>query len=153
MTCALAPGLVKNLRRFTKLKPLDWLYLAISTKELAGARLRHISVAPVDIIKGLQRPSGLPNDEAPTSTLDLKRMSWAIGAAASRLPWRSDCLIQVLAADRWMRRHGLQGEFYLGVRKDAQGNLVSHAWMQCGEIVVPNGETGSFQVLIGPQAR
>lgn len=152
---ALASELVKNLRRFAKLKPLDWLYLAISAKELARARLHHISGTPESIIKGLQTPFE-PNGEGANiclRDLDLKRMAWSISVAASRMPWRSDCLIQVLAADRWMRRHRLRGEFYLGVAKDAHGDLVSHAWMECGEIVVPNGETRAYHVVIGPPRR
>src|SRR5271157_6083205 len=103
----MAPKLVRDLLRLALLAPHDRLYLAIAAKELAWGRLRHVSGTPEDIIKRLQMPSN-PNGEGArirVRDLDIKRMAWAISAVASRVPWRSDCLIQVLAADRWMRRH------------------------------------------------
>jgi Transglutaminase-like superfamily len=149
----MARHLAAKLRRVARLTPKEWSFLAIAIKELALARVRH-ATTPVDVIFAelRQGPSGEtePGRAAQLEPADLRRLSWAIAAAAARVPWRSDCLLQVLAAERWTRRWGLRGEFHLGVAKDAQDNLVSHAWIRFGDTNVPEGETHAYKVLIAP---
>jgi hypothetical protein len=73
------------------------------------------------------------------------RISWVISAAASRLPWRSDCLLRAIAAVRWLRRLKLRPDFYLGATKDANGVFKAHAWLYCGDVIVTGGSGESIQ--------
>lgn len=79
---------------------------------------------------------------------DLQRIAWAISAVARRLPWRSDCLIQVMAAQAWLRRGGREGEFSIGVARDDKGEFIAHAWLNVGNTIVAGGDVSRFSVLL-----
>jgi hypothetical protein len=79
-------------------------------------------------------------------------VAWAIAAVAPRVPWRADCLPQALAADRWLRRHGVVPDFYLGVIKPKHGALEAHAWLSCNGRPITGGTGAAFTSLLTPQA-
>lgn len=79
---------------------------------------------------------------------DLQRIAWAIPAVARRLPWRSDCLIQVMAAQAWLRRSGREGDFSIGVARNDKGKFVAHAWLKVGDTIVAGGDVSRFSVLL-----
>ena len=138
--------------RAARLTREDWRYIAIAVKELALARLRH-ATTPIDVIFHdlRQRPSETVTAECPAlGPADLRRLSWAIAAAAARVPWRSDCVLQAMAAQRWMRRRHCGGDFFVGVRKDPRGALLSHAWLRCGDLPITGGAALEFKVLLAP---
>lgn len=139
-------GMVTKLRRAAGLKPIEWRYLICAIKELGLARFR-LAVQPTPHI--LQR---LENDQASPSrhtghALDLKRLSWAIDSAALHVPWRSDCLIQVVAARRWLDRHGIASRLYIGVRPPKGNELQAHAWLRCNDTIIGKSDAG-FTPLI-----
>ena len=45
------------------------------------------------------------------------RVAWAIPRVAARVPWRSDCLVQATAAQRWLASKRLDCELHIGVKK------------------------------------
>ena len=61
-----------------------------------------------------------------------------IASAAGNTPWESACLAQSLTAQRMLKRRGIPGVFYLGVRKDENviENMSAHAWTQCGDTII-----------------
>ena len=67
-----------------------------------------------------------------------------------RVPWRSDCVVQALAARRWLARGGVDSDVCIGVRNDAQG-FQAHAWLKVGERIVTGGDVSSYAEL--PPAR
>jgi len=74
--------------------------------------------------------------------VDPRLVGWSIQGAARRVPWRSDCLIQAMAAAQWLRRHGLKPAFHLGVAKADEGDLTAHAWLSLhGEVIVGGAES------------
>lgn len=128
-------------------------YFALALVELFAARIRLSTVAGEKIVRQLQAPlSALPQKQRRTK-IDVERLSWAIAVAAQCVPWRSDCLIQVIAADRWLRRHCLRPDFYLGVAKNAQGAFAAHAWLRYGDLTVTGGSVDQFSTLIEPVAK
>jgi len=70
------------------------------------------------------------------------RLGWAVRAAARFTPWRSTCLVQVLAAQRMLQKRLLPGVFYIGAAPgEAAGagknaGLDAHAWLKCGEACI-----------------
>ena len=141
--------IASTAKRATSLSLLDWHYLAIAVKELLHARIRHASRPVGKILRELQNER-TQSDGDTTGEVDLRRLSWAIGAAAAWIPWRSDCLLQAMAADRWLRRCGMQPEFFLGVAKDAGGQLKAHAWLRRGDAMVTGADDRNFTNLIDP---
>jgi hypothetical protein len=140
----------QKLRRVLQLTFSDWRYLAVACLELFAARIRLAAVTTDKILGKLQAPLSVGLG---SSSLEVRRLAWAIAIAAQYVPWRSDCLVQVLAADRWLRRHHLQPDFYLGVAKDERGGLAAHAWLRYGDIIVTGGRADPFATLIGPTAK
>ena len=145
--------------RVTALSLLDARYFAIAVKELCVARIRHGATPAATIVLGL-RARQLRVVEERTSEdrrtklarVDVVRVAWAIGAAAARVPWRADCLLRVMAAERWLRRHGMRPDFFLGVAKPSSGGLAAHAWLDCNDVRVTGGETAGYVTLVAPPA-
>ena len=71
----------------------------------------------------------------------LGRLSYAIGAAAGHVPWRSDCFPQCIAARALLNKEGLSSTIHLGVERVGEADLEGHAWLTCGEFVVAGGGT------------
>jgi hypothetical protein len=143
---------VQKLKRTARLSPLEWRYLVIALKELFLARIRHAVRPAEDILRDLQ--AGQPRSPTGgTEEIDLARLSWALGAAATRVPWRSDCLLRAMAAERWLRRHRREPEFFLGTTKLETGQFEAHAWLRCGDVMVTAGRSEEFAELIAPPAR
>lgn len=77
----------------------------------------------------------------------VKRVAWAIPRAAALVPWRSDCLRQALAGQRWLGRKGISTELRLGARKRPDGTLDAHAWLMVSGEVVTGENAEAYQVF------
>ena len=146
-------SLMHKIRRAAQLSRSEWRYLTIAILELLGARIRLSAVAAEKILRELRAPSSDPirQPKSPLSNNDVEHLSWAIAVVSQRVPWRSDCLIKTIAADRWLRRHHLQPDFYLGVTKDEKGVFAAHAWLRFGDLTVTGGRYDHYSKLIEPQ--
>ena len=143
---------MRKIRRATELTLSDWRYLATATLELLAARIRLSAFTAEKILRRLQAPLSAPprQSKGPSARIDVERFSWAIAVAAQHVPWRSDCFIKTIAADRWLRRHHLQPDFYLGVTKDEKGVFAAHAWLRYGDFTVTGGKYDQYSKLIEP---
>ena len=150
----MANSVMQLMAHLAALTPANACYLAIAVKELFIARVRHSTTQAGTLIQELRsRQSPIARAVgAPMKALDVGRLSWAIGAAAAHVPWRADCLVRAMAAERWLRRHGMQPEFCLGVVLRPETGLSAHAWLQCGGIAVTGGESGDYTRFIEPPA-
>lgn len=122
------------------------LYLSTAMFYLALARLDFGCRSAPRIIAALRevKPAA-----GPRTGLDLALVTWAMGAAARRVPWRSDCLIQSLAASRWLRRNGITPDFRLAVAQKPEGGILAHAWIEAEGSVITGGQSVSdMHVLI-----
>ena len=74
-----------------------------------------------------------------------RRIGWAVQAAARYTPWRSACLVQVLAAQKMLQKRGIPGAFFLGAaakeNPEQHPGLEAHAWLRCSNEFI-TGETG-----------
>ena len=66
-------------------------------------------------------------------------ISWAIASASARVPWRSDCLLQAMAASMWLDRTRTGYKLNIGVRKNAEEQLEAHAWLTSGDNTITGG--------------
>jgi hypothetical protein len=127
----------------------DWRLLGIAAKELAFARLRHFARAQANIFAEFQSLS-VGAAKHKSGAPDLVRLSWAVAAVARHVPWRADCLIQAMAANRWLRRYGIMPDFFVGVDKEAGGALLAHAWLMCGDRLLTGPGYERFHAVIDP---
>ena len=101
---------------------------------LALARVAVIALPFRVLARGL----GVRHAETPVAGVPpaSHRVAWAIGAAARRAPWRSECLEQAIAAKAMLRRRGIGSTLYLGMGRDP---VAAHAWLRVGDTNVTGG--------------
>jgi hypothetical protein len=114
--------------------------LFVASIELLRARLRVARWNSPAILAEL-----LGESEAKTlSVLDVQlswveNVAWSLQAAAPRLPFRTNCLVRVLAGHEILRRAGVRGEVTFQAGKDANGAFEAHVWLKCSDILVSGG--------------
>jgi hypothetical protein len=84
-----------------------------------------------------------------TSTQSAKEMAALLNSLTRYLPWNATCLMQVLAAQFWLKRHGIPATIYFGVNTGEDSAAIeAHAWLLCGdEILVGKSEAGQFKPI------
>lgn len=139
---------LQKLRKITVMTPRQHAYLLSAVRHLAWARMEFGRRQAGEFIARLQ---DRPTDETrKRGNLDVALASWAVGAAASGVPWRADCLIQSMAADRWLRRNGIVADFRLGVISSGNGSILGHAWIELDGVVLTGGKSvEQYRLLIG----
>jgi len=61
----------------------------------------------------------------------------AIALAVRYTPWESVCLPQAIAAQRMLRRRGLEWNLYLGVAREEESPMLkAHAWLRNGTVIL-----------------
>ena len=72
----------------------------------------------------------------PLSKQNIYKLTWAVAAAARRVPWAT-CLTQALAAQIMLGRRGLRTQLQLGIKKSQPGKMDAHAWLERnGEVLI-----------------
>ena len=123
-----------------------WADVLQAAGNLAWARWKVGSTEPSALLK----PAGSTFHPLSASDRDelVKRVATAMPRAASRVPWRSDCLVQALAAERWLGRYGVAADLCIGARKDEHSQFHAHAWLKVGDVVVTGGDIRAYSPLI-----
>ena len=81
------------------------------------------------------------------------RVAWAVNAVARRLPVRTSCLVDAIAADAMLRRRGFASAFRVGVRRPDRRPLDAHAWVECeGEVVVGGVDELAAYAILAPRS-
>ena len=122
----------KKAGRFWALSPGDkWLFL-LAVYWLGVARL-WLSFVP---FPRLAERLGSANQSGEANADVLQRVSRAISSAAANVPWRADCFPQAIATHKLLKRCKLSSSIHLGVDLSGDAELLAHAWVTCGGIVV-----------------
>ncbi len=80
----------------------------------------------------------------------VERVAFAIPRVAARVPWRADCLVQALAAQRWLSRHAVTTTLTFGVLRDKLADFEAHAWLTAGDRIVTGGDISGYVPLDRP---
>lgn len=78
-----------------------------------------------------------------------ERIGFIIPRLSDRLPWRSDCVIQAMAAQDWLADRGMASELRIGVERPQDGPFAAHAWLIRGERVITGGDIARYSLLLG----
>ncbi len=120
-----------------------------ATAELAYARKRlgAKSLAPQnrDRRSGTKHTEGLALDERQAALIG--RVAFMIPRIAARVPWRADCLVQALAAERWLTSAGIATRLTIGVPKEKRPQFEAHAWLTAGGRIVTGGDVSGYVPL------
>lgn len=133
------------------LPPLrDWPrlahYSARAVVELVRARIvfSGISLPEIQARNAANQDSAIPQSAAPL----LGWIAYVIPRVAYRMPFRADCLVQALAAQRWLASRGIGSAIVIGAERPADRPFGAHAWLACGSRIITGGETGQYTVLL-----
>lgn len=127
-------------------------------KRALWAALPRLAIARLSLLTGVMSARRWLGGEitiqrAPVASVDLqpwKQRALALKRASRIIP-DSHCLAQSLALRWWMRRHGLNAEAVIGVRRDAARGE-SHAWVMLdGEPIGEASDILSQYVIIFPR--
>lgn len=135
------------------LRPALWSTLIRAVAELALARWR-LGRRQVRDLLGASHTAALPSGKSISSTRAntlSNRVAWAIPRIAARVPWRSDCLVQATAAQRWLNHEGVETHLHIGVRKDQPTGFEAHAWLCHDTQIVTGGDISGFVPLVPSQ--
>lgn len=75
------------------------------------------------------------------------RVAYAVPVMALRVPWRADCLVQALAAKRWLAGEGIASQIALGTALDDDGGFLAHAWLRVGNRIVTGGDVTRYHAF------
>ncbi|WP_407875174.1 lasso peptide biosynthesis B2 protein [Qipengyuania nanhaisediminis] len=78
----------------------------------------------------------------------LARIGYVIPRLSDRLPWRSDCLIQAMAAQNWLLSLGIASEMRIGVELPSDAPFGAHAWLVHGDFVVTGGDIDRYAPIL-----
>lgn len=120
--------------RVAQLRLPDLLWLMRGAVWLMRARLVLWWYPVSDILHALQQANP---GSAFDSTL-AARVCWAIRGAARVLPFRTDCLVRVIAAHAVLCRNGVSTSFHLQAGTDDE-RFQAHAWLESSGIAVAGG--------------
>ena len=132
--------------------PIDWLLAAEAVVALFVAALavallpfaRSVRLGAVRL--GAVRLGSVPLGRAGgTST---EAIIWAVTAASARVPWRSVCFHDGLAAQYLLRRRGIDARLHYGAAIDADLGLEAHVWVSVAGCTLIGAEhEGRFGLL------
>jgi hypothetical protein len=127
-----------------------WSSLGVFTEAWLGLAMMRMAILclPFQQIArrmGLRLVESEP-DDAGALTAGAEDVGWAVRAAARRTPWTSACLAQALTCAWMLKRRGLSGILYLGVRRGEveDASLLAHAWLRLGNRILTGagGQSG-----------
>jgi len=134
-------ALTRKLGACRRMSMDERLLLAEAIVTLAAARIVILTVP-------FRRLAGWHSRSVPLNAGDvavIERVRRSVGTAARNVPWNAVCLPQAMAAKAMLARRGCGSTFHLGAGIDTDGNLVGHAWLAVGEIIVV-GAAGASSV-------
>lgn len=138
--------LPRLLQRALQLTATEWVLLFVAIAELLRARVALLTFS-MESLTATPSDTNAPAPQ-PLQLARATRISWAIQSAAARVPWRSDCLVQALAAKRWLTREQIPSQLNLGVRVNASNIIEAHAWLRCDNVVVTGGNIDDYVTLV-----
>tara|TARA_R100000750_G_scaffold140_2_gene369 strand:+ start:3127 stop:3555 length:429 start_codon:yes stop_codon:yes gene_type:complete len=140
------------LRALRKVTPRRLADVARAAVLLGCARLRTRRGS-------LARTTGIGDPQAPWPPLSdaersvVERIAWAVAVAARYVPWRSDCLVQALAARTWLASHGIESRLVIGVPHQKGARFEAHAWLLSHGITVTGGNVARYSAFLGGLSR
>lgn len=82
----------------------------------------------------------------------VERVAFTVPRVAVRMPFRADCLVQAMAARRWLASAGIPARLVLGVPRDKPATFEAHAWLSVGDRIVTGGDVSGYAPLVRRQA-
>lgn len=98
---------------------------------------------------------GTPMVETPvtglnrTQVAEIRNISKAILLASKYTLWESQCLVMAIAAMKMLERRNIASTLYMGTARNNQGQLMAHAWLRSGKLIVTGADTMDQYTVVG----
>lgn len=136
--------------KLPSLRDVPWLsvFALRGLCELVRARLIFVKLEAKAIPKRNRqaKAKALANNEVSEATL--ARISYVMPRLSDRLPWRSDCVIQAIAAQNWLSAYGAASEIQIGVENPKDGEFGAHAWLVYRDSVITGGDIDRYHAIL-----
>lgn len=136
--------------RALRLGDVGWVVpmTLVALARLIRARLAFAHLQASDLP---QRNAAAAKVEVPAQADErlAERIGFIIPRLSDRLPWRSDCVIQAIAAQDWLADRGMSSEIRIGVERPEDGPFAAHAWLIRGDRVITGGDISRYSLLLG----
>ena len=140
-------------RRIEQLRALslyEWCLMvaAILLLPVVGMLLHLTGFKQAKSLLSRFRAAGRVRDIATISVLDEARVvAYMIAVAARHGPYRADCLKQSLLIWWLLEWHGISSEIRFGIAKEPTESFSAHAWVECGQVNISDGEESQLRYL------
>jgi hypothetical protein len=95
-----------------------------------------------------------PKTATPAPAEAARRIGWAVGACANRVPWKAVCFQRAVATYMMLRRRGWSVVIHYGIRREDDGALAAHVWARSGDVDVIGCENAAdFQLITSFEAQ
>ncbi|MEM1050674.1 MAG: lasso peptide biosynthesis B2 protein [Pseudomonadota bacterium] len=131
-------------------RDLPWLtmFAMRACLELIRARLVFAKLEAKAILERNQQARAKAWTYNQPNEQSLARIAYVIPRLSTRLPWRSDCMIQAIAAQNWLSSLRAYGEIQIGVENPKDGEFGAHAWLICDETIVTGGDIARYNPIL-----
>lgn len=150
----MSPGLPLSAPPQRGLPPLrQWArlltYCGRGLIELARARRRfaRLDMAHLQRMNAAAAALRDPRSMSDPEHHHLGWIAYALPRVARVAPFRSDCLVQALAGQKWLSESGIASTIVIGAELPEGKPFASHAWLKSGETVVTGGEVDRYTVI------
>lgn len=134
---------MQTLKRFSRLTKQERSLVVQAVLATSVVRLS-LALVPLRTVQRLAVAIGWRSDEP----FSADRIVWAVRSAARFVPG-STCLVQALAAQSLLLRHGYSPLLMIGVAKNEGERFGAHAWVVCeSEIFIGGREAANYTALL-----
>ncbi len=126
-----------------RLRPIDRAAV-LEAILLLGVAAAAIRLLPVRNVVRLLAADRLGRGHDPAAEA---RVAWAVRACSARVPWRTVCFQEGLAAHWMLRRRGVASTLHYGAARAASDGLAAHVWVSVAGRPVVGGDGGGYARL------
>lgn len=127
-----------------KAAPALWLDIPHAMAELALANRRLRKSEARDLLTSSAKEGRRGAELSDHQRGLVMRVAYVVPRVARRMPWRSDCLVQALAARRWLTGQNIPSTLHIGTRKTPGKGFEAHAWLGVADIIVTGWDIADF---------
>ncbi len=141
---------VPSTGKALRLRDAGWV-TRITTQALVALFRARLDFGRLEAAEIPKRNAAAAKAEAADAADELlaDRIGFIIARLAKRLPWRSDCVVQAIAAQEWLARLGMASEIRIGVERPEDGPFAAHAWLVRKERIITGGDIARYSLLLG----
>lgn len=139
---------VPSTGKALRLRDAGWV-TRITTQALVALFRARLAFGRLEAAEIPKRNAAAAKAEAAADELLADRIGFIIARLAKRLPWRSDCVVQAIAAQEWLARLGMASEIRIGVERPEDGPFAAHAWLVRKERIITGGDVARYSLLLG----